>query len=224
MNNLVPALVISFGSMVLYAFIGASLGKKKFADQPTAAAWRAFRIWWYGMAVRTGTSGLAVALLAAGVSNIALYVVIDVIGIAGAAAALWGLLTYLLYVFTGRPRASFWMGVFYALFFVAIVVSIIVFQPTGIHMGDFATAFDYANPPTGAFALVYGLALLLLISLPPVFAAIALLTLYSKVNLGQQAWWPLTIRVVGIAALFVIYWAYYPPGFIQKTFRVSPLT
>jgi hypothetical protein len=176
-----------------------------------------------------------------------------------AAAALWGLLSYLIYVFRGSIRASFWLAIFYGLFALMIAYSFFAFQPTGVHMGDWEIAVDYAAVPTGAFALTYVISLLLLISLPPVLAAIGFFALAFRikerspkyralvvptgimilfglpylvplalypfgVRFETVEWWPLTIRLIGIFALLLIYWGYFPPTVVQKRLRVSAVT
>jgi hypothetical protein len=208
------------------------------------------------MALRTATTGLSLLLLAAGISNVPVHLVIDLVGAFGAAAALWGLLSYLIYVYTGKPRASLWLGVFYALFFIGIAVAIFSYQPIGVRMEDWNTAFTYQTAP----GVVFALSLLVLIAFPPIIAAIGFFRLFFRVKersqkyrafmvplgiltlfgvpyilplisffvfkfpITQQAWWPVSIRLIGILALIVIYWAYFPPNFLQKRFGVTAVT
>jgi hypothetical protein len=254
--NITLALLNSFVGAVLYTFIGLSLGKKTFAQGADFNAWRAFRVWWFGMAVRTATTGLSMFLLAAGASSVPLHLVIDLIGAFGAAAALWGLLSYLVYVYTGKPRATLWLGIFYALFFIGIAVAIFSYQPVAVRMEDWNTAFTYQTAPGIAFTL----SLLVLISFPPIIAAVGFFRLFFRVKersqkyralmvplgiltlfgipyilplvsflifkfpITQEAWWPISIRLLGILALVVIYWAYFPPGFLQKRFGITAVT
>lgn len=259
MNNIVPALSIFLLSSALYAFIGYSLGKKSFADAADAKAWRAFRVWWFAMAIDNLVNAARVSLFAAGFTSVTLHVTLNLVNTLFAAAALWGLLTYLLYVFTGRARVSTWVGIFYIAFAAFLFYSVYVFHPIGVTLGDWETAITYQNPPAGIMGLAYVIFFLLLIALPPVLASIGMFTLYFRVKersskyralvvplgifglfglaylvplvlfpfgvrTGDLAWWPFTIRIVGLLALLVIYWAYFPPTFIQKSLRVSPVT
>lgn len=250
---LVPILIYLV-SGALYAFIGMSLSKKTFAEPSDASAWRAFRIWWYGMAVNTAINAVAILVLAAGVSALPLFVFFSITSTLAASFALWGLLTYLIYVYTGNKAR--WLSYFYIAFALFLFYSIYSFQPSGVSMGAWQTSIQYANAPTGAFAFAYAVFFLLLIALPPVIGSIGMFTLFFRIKersakyrallvplgifalfglayliplalypfgirTGDLPWWPLTIRMVGLVALVVIYWAYFPPEFIQKRYKVS---
>lgn len=252
--NIVPAIVIYLLSGALYAFIGASLRKKTFADASDAAAWRAFRYWWFGMAANTAINILAILILAAGVTALPLFIFFSVTSTLSASFALWGLLTYLVYVFTGKT--AHWLTYFYVVFALLLFYSIYSWQPTGVTLGAWETTIQYANTPTGLIAIVYVVLFILLIAVPPVIGSIGMFTLYFKVKersakyrallvplgifalfglayliplalypfglrTGDLPWWPYAIRTVGLLALLVIYWAYFPPTFIQKRFKVS---
>jgi hypothetical protein len=251
--NILPAITIYLISGGLYAFIGFSLGRKTFSDAADAGAWRAFRYWWFGMAVNTVLNAVAILTLAAGVTALPLFVFFSVTSTLAASLALWGLLTYLLYVYTGN-RAR-WLSYFYIAFALFLFYSIYSFQPTGVTMGAWQTSIQYAHAPTGAFGFAYAVFFLLLIALPPVIGSIGMFTLYFRikersakyrallvplgifalfglaylvplalfpfgVRTGDLAWWPYTIRIVGVVALVIIYWAYFPPSFIQDRFKV----
>jgi hypothetical protein len=253
-SNITTPIVIYLLSGALYAFIGMNLSRKTFADASDAAAWRAFRIWWYAMAANTAINAVAILVLAAGVTSLPLFVGFSVTATLAASYALWGLLTYLIYVYTGNKAR--WLTYFYIAFALFLFYSIYSFQPSGVAMGAWQTSIQYANAPTGAFAFAYAVFFLLLIALPPVIGSIGMFTLYFRVQersakyrallvplgifalfglaylvplalypfglrTGDLPWWPLTIRIVGLAALVVIYWAYFPPSFIQKRFKVS---
>lgn len=252
--NVTTPIVIYLLSAALYAFIGFSLGKKSFADSSDAFAWRAFRYWWFGMAINTMINATSIIVLAAGVDALPLFIVFSITSTLAASVALWGLLTYLVYVFTGKTAR--WLTYFYIAFALFLFYSIYSFQPTGVTLGAWQTSIQYANTPTGAVALIYAIFFLLLIAVPPVVGSIGMFMLYFRVKersakyrallvplgifalfglayliplalypfgvrTGDLPWWPLTIRLIGLLALVVIYWAYYPPAFVQKRFKVS---
>ncbi len=253
--NIAP-LIIFFANSILYFFIGHSLGKKSFENDEDARAWRAFRVWWFGMAANTGINGLSVLLLSLGVDYVPLFVVFSLAATLSAAPALWGLLTYLMYIFRGSHRASRWVAGFYIAFGLFLLVSIYVFHPIGVSLGSWEANIQYQNAPEGIFGLVYGVLLILLLSLPPILASFGMFSLYFKVtersakfrtllvplgffclfgvayfiplililvgiNLNATSWWPLTIRILGIAALVLIYFAYFPPAFLRDRLQVK---
>lgn len=259
MNNLTTALTIYVASAALYAFIGYSLGKKSFSAPSDVAAWRAFRIWWFGMALNNVINIISLLSFSAGITAVPLFVTFSVSSTLVAAAALWGLITYLLYIFTGGNRGAKLVAGFYIAFALFLFYSIYAFQPNGVALGEWQVAIQYANAPTGSALILYAISFLLLISLPPVLASIGMFTLFFRVKersskyraalvplgifmlfgiayliplalypfgirTGDLPWWSLMVRLVGLAGLLLIYWAYYPPAFLQKSLRVAPLT
>lgn len=255
MNYTLPVLVFLVQA-ALYSFIGLRLGEKRYGDSADAGAWRAFRVWWFGMALNTLINALAVLSLAANVSYMPLFILYSLSSTMAAAAALWGLFSYLMYIFTGGSRSSKWIGGFYIAFALFLLGSIFTFQPSGVSMGAWAATVEYSNPPSGSFAVIYGVLLILLMSLPPILASFGMFSLYFRVrersaryramlvpagifglfgltyliplilllaglNTNQLAWWPLTIRLIGIASLLLIYLAYFPPAWLRTRLKVQ---
>lgn len=255
MNSALPIVVFLVQAM-LYSYIGFRLGEKTFKDKEDAGAWRAFRVWWFGMALNTLINALAILTLAMNISYLPLFIFYSLSSTLAAAAALWGLFSYLMYIFTGGSRSSKWIGGFYIFFALFLLVSIYTFNPIGVSMGEWAVSVQYQNTPTGLFALVYGVLLILLMSLPPILASFGMFSLYFRVqersaryrallvpsgifglfgltyliplilllvglNTNELPWWPITIRVLGIASLLLIYFAYFPPRFVQKRLQVK---
>jgi hypothetical protein len=226
-DNLIPALFISFASAVLYLFIGWRLGEKTFRQEDDAKAWRAFRVWWFGMALTTGLQGLGSLLFAAGLTSLALHIPLVLIRSLTAAAALWGLLTYLIYIFTGRRGAALWLGIFYSAFALLLIYSIYALQPGAITFSGWGTELTYQNVPSQAFGLIFAIALLLLISLPPVIAAIGFFTLFFRVKERSSKYRALLVPI-GIFMLFGLSYlvplALYPFGVRLNEISWWPLT
>lgn len=253
-----PALTIFFANCALYFFIGHSLRQKRLADAEDARGWCAFLFWWYGMAANTGLNGLAVLAMGLGITWLPLLIALNALAALAAAPALWGLLSYLLYIFRGNHTASRWLGRFYALFGIFLLASIYLLHPVGASMGTWEMTLQYANVPSGLFGLLYGVLLILLLSLPPILASIGMFTLFFRVrersarfrallvplgffllfglayfiplillllgiNLNTITWWPLAIRLIGLAALGLIYIAYFPPRAVQRLLRVHSI-
>ncbi|UYN90171.1 MAG: hypothetical protein KIT08_02775 [Anaerolineales bacterium] len=254
MNYLVP-LGIFVLQAILYSFIGLRLGQKSFPDHEDQRAWKAFRTWWMGMGINSTINALSVLAFNTGIQYLPLFILFSVTATLAAASALWGLLTYLLYVYTGNNRSRL-VGSFYVAFALFVFVSIYVFSPAGVAMDGFQVAMQYNNPPQGAPAFIYAVAFILLLGLPPVIASIGMFLLYRRVNensakyraglvslgifmlfglsyivplmlfpfglrTGELPWWPITIRMVGIAALALIYFAYFPPVFVKDRLQVK---
>lgn len=203
-----PALIVFFANSILYFFIGHSLGKKSFENQEDSRAWRAFRVWWFGMAANTATNGLFVLLLSLGVDYLPLFVILNLAATLSAAPALWGLLTYLMYIFRGNHRASRWVAGFYIAFGLFLLISIYVFRPIGASLGTWDPAIQYQNVPEGIFGLVYGVLLIVLLSLPPILASFGMFSLYFKVT-ERSAKFRALLVPLGFFCLFGV--AYFIP-------------
>src|SRR5690554_3633160 len=107
----IPSLLIFSANCLLYFFIGHSLSQKTFADPGDGRAWRAYKVWWYGMSASTGLNALLVLAVGAGVTWLPGLVLISTATTLTVTPALWGLLTYLLYIFRGNHHASRWLAV-----------------------------------------------------------------------------------------------------------------
>lgn len=254
MNPSIPVVVLLLSS-ALYFFIGFRLGEKTYSNPSDAFAWRSFRYWWFGMSANTLLNATAILVLTAGVTALPLFIGFSIASTLAASAALWGLLTYLLYVYTGKNRSRL-VAAFYIAFALFLFYSIYSFQPAGVAMGNWEVALQYTNTPQGVPALLYVVSILLLLSLPPVIASIGMFLLFLRIKerssryraalvslgifllfglayivplilfpfgirTGEIAWWPYVIRVIGLLALAIIYFAYFPPQFIQERLKVT---
>lgn len=229
-------------------FIAAKLGSRKLKDGGDQLAWTAFRVWWWGLGAITLISLLNVILPAIGLSILVVYIALAQLNILIICIALWGLLFYLTYLFTGKRNLAWPIAVFYILVFVFLVAYTVSLQPIGLTVEAGRATVDYANEvsPTYAFALI------LVILLPQLIAGLAYFTFYFRVreraqkyrvllvsisifvwfgtpllasllSLDDLSWWPIASRMITLLAALVIYWAYYPPAFIQTRFSVQPI-
>lgn len=230
----------------LYAFIAQRLGQRQMTDTADQQAWRAFRTWWYALAASTLSGVLTTLLAAAGVTSILLHQAISLLNLLALSVALWGLLYYLLYVYTGRQRLALPIGTFYFLFFLSLVALIIYQNPIGVELGDWSARIQYARQAGPAYITL----LLFVLILPPVLASLAMLYLAFRVkdrnqkyrtglvSLGIFIWfgisllaslfglnelsaWPLVSRFIGLAAAVAILWAYFPPAFIRNRLNIQ---
>lgn len=152
MSNSLP-LVFLFCCKALYAFIGLRLGNKIFANAKDANAWRAFRAWWFGMALNNAFNTLEVLTLSLGYTAMPLFIFYSLVSTLAAAAALWGLLTYLMYIYTGGDRTSKWIAAFYIAFAIFVLVSIYLFSPNSVSMGDWPPLCSTKTHPQACLGL-----------------------------------------------------------------------
>lgn len=103
-----------------------------------------------------------------------------------------------------------------------LIYSIYALQPGAITFSGWGTELTYQNVPSQAFGLVFAVALLLLISLPPVIAAIGFFTLFFRVKERSSKYRALLVPI-GIFMLFGLSYlvplALYPLAFGSTKFH-----
>jgi hypothetical protein len=203
-----------------------------------------YAIWWLALGANTladtatwilGENGLAPPPVAALMTYLQLVCV---------TVMLWGLLSYLLYLFTGRAGALNVATLVYAAAFVGGLALIVSLRPTGVDIGPWGGSIAYATQPSPAAALLFALAFLL----PPLVGAIAYALLLFRVRERDAryrialvsssifVWFALSLAlngggtsdaravvgmVVPIAAIYATWIAYSPPAWIQRRLGVT---
>lgn len=128
----------------VYAFVGRRISQRPVPVEAQFAALQ-FNIWWYGLAADTGLGGVGVLLAAQGWLSFPLGLTLDIIDVLAAVAALWGLVGYLTYVYTGRHYL-----VPLSLFYFAFYASVLYFEfaqyPYAISVQNGALVLSYHSP------------------------------------------------------------------------------
>jgi hypothetical protein len=211
-------------------------------------AWRLFGLWWYCLAATTLVSGILNLLGALNIVPLLLFVVLTYVNLLLICVALWGLLYYLVYLFTGDQRSLIPLTVFYIFYYLLLVYYIAVSDPSRVEIGRWTTRLVYGRPLTTPF---FALALVLLV-FPQIFASLAYFTLFFRVRettqryrvllvswciilwfgsafvasvagLSQQDWWQIASRLLGLGAAIGILFAYLPPGIIRQRFGITSI-
>ena len=123
-----------------------------------------------------------------------------------------------------------------------------VSTPNGVEVGRWTTSLKFLFPLTGPVIVL----ILLLLVLPQIIGALAYLTLFFRVEertqkyrillvslslliwfgmalvaaaigIGEEDWWQVASRALGLGAALVILMAYRPPGFIQRRLAVASI-
>ena len=233
----------------IYSYVGWRLGKRVIASAEGRLAWGSFTVWWYGLAVSTLITGFQNLFGAVGLTNLPLFVTATYINIFPACIALWGLLYYLIYLFTGNRRSLLPLTIFYIIYYVLLVYYTTVRIPNSVEVGRWGTTLIYRTPTTGPFFVI--LAVLLLV--PQIIGSIAYLTLYFRVTditqkyrillvsgsimiwllspyvaiaggLAQHDSWQIGSRILGLAAPLTVLMAYLPPHWLKQRFGIISLS
>jgi hypothetical protein len=233
----------------VYVFIGWRLSKRVISSSEAQLAWRSFTIWWYGLAATTLIGGFLSLFGALGLTLLPLFVTATYVNILVLCIALWGLLYYLLYLFTGSSRLLVPLIIFYIIYYVLLVYYITASGPENVTLEHWRTTLAYRTPLTGPlFVLV-----ILLLLLPQLLGALAYFTLYFRVpevtqkyrtllvswsiivwfispllalvgGLAQYDWWQLVSRIIGLAAALTILMAYVPPRWLRQRYGIMSLS
>lgn len=239
---------LSILSAIIYYYVGRVLSRRRVASPDARLAWMLFVVWWYALASNTLIGALLSLLGALNVVGLPLFVTLTQVNLLALCVALFGLMYYLLYLFTGSRRLLTPLVVFYIAYYILIVYYVQARLPVGVSVGHWNATLEYERPAGG---LLYIIALLLLI-FPQVIGSLAYFTLYFRVKnttqkyrillvswsiliwflsaflasiagLSQQDWWQVTSRLIALSASLTILLAYDPLPWIRRRLGVSSI-
>ncbi len=240
--------LFSIASAAIYGYVAARLHQRTISDPAARLAWQLFGLWWYSLAATTLVGGILHLLGAFNLVSLPFFVALTYINILLICIALWGLLYYLVYLFTGSQRFLVPLTVFYILYYVLLVYLITASDPIGVEITRWTTQLVYTHPLTGPF---FALALVLLV-FPQILASLAYFTLFFRVReatqryrvllvswciilwfgsafvasvagLSREDWWQILSRLIGLGAALGILCAYLPPGIIRRRFGITSI-
>lgn len=232
----------------IYAFVGWRLGKRVIPPLEAKRAWQSFIVWWYGLAGTTLISGLLNLFGAIGLTILSLFVTATYINMLVICIALWGLLYYLFYLFTGNRRWFMSLALFYIVYYALLVYYVTASIPESVNVDRWRTTLAYRAPLTGPFFVT----LIVLLLLPQIVGGLAYFTLYFRVTeitqkyrillvswsiiiwflsslialaggLAGQDWWQIASRVIGLTAALTILMAYIPPRWLKQRYGIISL-
>ena len=235
-------------SASIYAYVGWRLSKRVISSSEARLAWGSFTVWWYGLAATTLIGGFLSLFGAVGATSLPLFVTAAYINILISCLALWGLLYYLIYLFTGNRRSLVPLAIFYMTYYVLVVYYITAGMAGNVNVGRWETSLVYRAPPTGPLVAIV-LAVLLL---PQIIGGLAYFSLYFRVKevtqkyrvllvslsiivwflsplisltggLAQQDWWQFASRLIGLAPALTILMAYFPPRWLIQRYGIISL-
>jgi hypothetical protein len=243
-TSAVPAavanVVITFGVAAVYLYIGYRLSQRRVSAGSRLASYQ-FSLWWGGLGITVALGGIELALAIAGALPFALaltfYFFTDLVD----CFFLWGLVGFLVYVYTGRYHLIE-LTLFYAVFYFTVVYFVFLRVPSSVVLVAGQPALAYSVAPVPVLELVIILGLLG----PEIVGAILYLSLLRRtddparrfriwmVGGGILLWWVLEVFlpsstpgwalargiltvVPGLMSLI----AFYPPEWAQRRFGVQ---
>lgn len=233
----------------IYGYVGWRLSKRVISSAEARLAWWAFTVWWYGLAITTLIGGFQNLFGVVGLTSLSLFVTAAYINILPACIALWGLLYYLIYLFTGNRRLLPPLAISYMIYYILLVYYTTASIPDRVEVGRWSATLINRAQLTGPFFVI----LAVLLFLPQIIGSIAYFTLYFRVTdvtqkyrillvsgsiivwflspyaalaggLSQHDWWQLASRFLGLAAALTILTAYLPPRWLKQRYGIISLS
>ena len=183
---------------VLYAWVARLVQHRSLSEEARAAN-TLFATWWASFALIYALSGAYQVAAALGYLDLALGIVFIDVMVVLVCAGLWGLLGYLVYLYTGSRRWFLPLGAGYALMAVSLLYLVAWMDPVGFQEGGLRVQLAYANQLPSAASRALGL----LIAGPIALAAILYGTLYFRVRSPEPRY-----RIALVAAAFLAWFGW----------------
>jgi hypothetical protein len=244
-TTLALSALFAFAAASLYAYVGWRLSRRRVSAEARTAS-LLFTVWWYGLAGTTVLSGIQALAASLGSLDLPLAITSTYVSLLLICLALWGLLFYLVYVFTGSNRALWPLTALYIAYYMMLVYYVTAGRPNGIEVRRWGTALAYETPFQGLAVTI----IIVLLLAPQILGALAYLTLYFRVkertqryrvalvSLSILVWfgssfvasnaglssndsWQVASKFIGLAAATTILFAYVPPAWIQRRYGIQ---
>lgn len=248
------AALVSLATATLLVHVGRTVRERDVSPDARLAA-RMFAVWWMSIGIGIGVIALrdlAVALTAPpGPVVTSLAIAARYVYLLALCVAVWALLYYLVYLFSGRKGTLWPLAAVYGSIFAAIAYFTTILEPAGVRVESWVVHVEYARAQelarTGAAARrMFVFALLL----PQILAALAYFSLIFRVrtraqkfrvavvswslviwlgssllavttSLGAEAWWEAGSRLIGLAAAAAVLSAYRTPAWLSDALRLD---
>lgn len=229
----------------VYYYVGHSLRKRRVISSEARLAWILFVVWWYALAASTFTGGLLSLLGAVGVTSLPLFLTVTQLNLLAICLALFGLLYYLLYLFTGSRKWLAPLILFYVVYYGLLVYYLSWSVPVGVSIGRWGTSLVFQKQQISPLVSL----VLFLLVIPQIIGSLAYFSLFFRVKeatqkyrvalvsmsilvwflsalLGSLAglskfdWWQIASRLIGLAATLTILLAYKPLPWLKQRLGV----
>lgn len=239
---------LALATALLYGYVGRLTLARPSQEKDGRTAIRLFAVWWFGLAIITVTGAIRALLAAAGILDLPLHMALSFASLLPLVAAIWGLLYYLLYIYTGNRRFFWPVTVAHAGILVYFTYLTLWLDPLAVKVSDWSVTMENARTLTGAplaFALFLILGPVMIAAIgygslafrtqdPTTRYRVAMVSgafilwfgsavVASATMLGKWYWWPLAARGIALFSTLLILAAYRPPGFVRRWLGVAAL-
>jgi hypothetical protein len=231
---------------VVFLFLGFRLSGRPVAPAVRLPAAQ-FALFWFGLAAVQLAGAILSLWAAAVVPPLSVAVTILRLEVLIICAALWGLLGYLTYLYTGRNGLLFW-SIFYGVFYISLLFLISAYGPSGVSVVNGSVSVTYGSLFAGPLLIILFFALIA----PEFIGAVLYFTLSFRsrdptvrfrvtvVSWSLILWLGIStlsaelpfagdfaadifLHSLGWLAALAILIAYYPPRFLRERFGVSSI-
>lgn len=193
-RELFDAVVVLITATV-YAIVGHRLVSRPVAPHARTAA-RMFAMWWYALGLFTLMRLVQAIVFHAGVTELVPHMVILFSSLVVVFMAIWGLVYYLLFIYTGDERLLPATLAFYVALYVWTVYYLVQSAPTGVVMEGHEVLVRYRHPLEGPVPRVL---VALLVGIP-LFSAAAYASLLFRVQDRTQRY-----RISMVSTMFLVW-------------------
>lgn len=244
-NTLLLASAFAVITAAIYAYVGRVIIRRHVQGDARLAS-TLFATFWFGLGAATLFGSVNNVLGWAGVTDISVYVTIIQVSFLVIMIALWSLMYYLAYLFTGNRSLLVPISAFYLVFYAWLVYLIVLVDFDGLTVNEWNVQLHAANEAHPIVGIVFALALIV----PPLIGAIAYARLFFKVEgvtqryriglvsgtivawfgsslivsvlqVGASPVWQVASRIIGVVAAMLVYFAYRPPGWVRARYGIE---
>lgn len=247
-STLLFSALFSLVSALIYGYVGWRLGKRVVPAGDDRVAWRAFTIWWYGLAATQLITAVQHLFGAVGWTSVPLFFTAGNLNILVSSISLCGLVYYLTYLFTGNRQLLLPLVIFYFIFYLLVIYYVAAGVPDHVAVNRWNTTLMSQNDLPAVVAVL----IIMMLLFPQILGSLLYFTLFFRVqeitqkyrallvswsmliwfaspllsligNMEQQDWWQILGRAIGLAAALTILMAYLPPRWIRQRYGVLSL-
>ena len=168
---------VNLATALAYVYVGQLTWKRRLGGDAKVAT-RLFGVWWASLGILNLASALLAVPTALGLVDLAVTITFVYAILVLLAVALWGLVYYMLYLYTGNARLFWPVTAAYALVAVGLVYLLTWLHPIALDPGTFTTGLQYERELPRPAALVVSL----LVTGPALLAVLAYGSLYFRVQ------------------------------------------